>query len=42
MGEGQPSPWDGKFKVRGRVCQVETEGCWEKLEARSIYYIFYM
>jgi len=31
MGEGQPSPWIGKF----RVCQVETEGCWENLEARS-------
>ena len=35
LGEGQPSPWAGKFRVGGRVCQVGTEGCWENLEARS-------
>ena len=34
-GEGQPSPWVGKFRVGDRVCQVGTEGCWENLEARS-------
>ena len=33
--EGQPGSWTGKFKVRDRVCQVGTEGCWENLEARS-------
>jgi hypothetical protein len=33
---GEPSPWAGKFRVGGRVCQVETEGCWENLEARSV------
>jgi hypothetical protein len=27
LGEVQPSPWAGKFKVGGRVCQVGTEGC---------------
>uniref|UniRef100_A0A0V1KHR0 Uncharacterized protein n=1 Tax=Trichinella nativa TaxID=6335 RepID=A0A0V1KHR0_9BILA len=21
LGEGQPSPWAGKFRVGGRVCQ---------------------
>jgi hypothetical protein len=26
LGEGQPSPWAGKFRVLGRVCQVGTEG----------------
>ena len=31
LGEGQPSPWAGKFKVGGRVCQSGTEGCWENL-----------
>lgn len=35
LGEGQPSPWAGKFRVGGRVCHVGTEGCWEILEARS-------
>ena len=35
LGEGQPSPWAGKFKVGGKLCQVVTEGCWENLEARS-------
>ena len=35
LGEGQPSPWAGKFRVGGRVCQVGTEGCWENLKARS-------
>ena len=35
MEEWQPSPWTGKFRVGGRVCQVGTEGCWENLEARS-------
>jgi hypothetical protein len=35
LGEGQLSPWAGKFRVGGRICQVETEGCWENLEARS-------
>jgi hypothetical protein len=35
LGEGQPSTWTRKFKVGGRACQVGTEGCWEKLEARS-------
>ena len=25
--EGQPSPWAGKFRVGGKVCQVGTEGC---------------
>jgi hypothetical protein len=34
LGEGQASPWAGKFRVGGRVCQVRTEGCWENLEAR--------
>ena len=34
-GEGQFSPWGGKFKSGGRVCQVGTEGCLENLEARS-------
>ena len=29
LGKGQPSPWAGKFKVGGRVCQVGTKGCWE-------------
>ena len=33
--EGQPSPWAGKFRVGGRVCQVGTERCWENLQARS-------
>ena len=33
--EGQPSLWAGKFRVEGRICQVETEGCWENLEAGS-------
>ena len=28
--------WTGKFRVGGRVCQIETEGCWENLEARSV------
>lgn len=35
FGAGQPSPWDGKFGIRGRVSQEGTEGCWENLEARS-------
>lgn len=35
LGEGQLSPWAGKFRVGGRMCQVGTEGCWEILEARS-------
>jgi hypothetical protein len=35
LGERQPSPWAGKFRAVGRVCQVGTEGCWENLEARS-------
>ena len=35
LGEGQPSPWAGKFRVRSRVCQLGTEGCWENLEAWS-------
>jgi hypothetical protein len=33
LGKGQPNPRAGKFKVGGRVCQIETEGCWENLEA---------
>jgi hypothetical protein len=33
LGQGQPSLWAGKFRVWGRICQVE--GCWENLEARS-------
>ena len=33
--EGQPSPWTGKSKVGGRVCQVRTVGSWENLEAKS-------
>jgi hypothetical protein len=33
LGEGQPCPWAGKFRVGDRVCQVGTEGCWENLEA---------
>jgi len=37
VGEGQPNPWAGKFRVRGRVCQVGTEGFWENLEAKSAY-----
>lgn len=32
---GQPSPWVGKFEVRGRICQGGTEGCWENQEVRS-------
>ena len=35
LGEGQPSPRAGKFRVEDRMCQVETEGCWENLEAGS-------
>jgi hypothetical protein len=35
LGEGQPSPWAGQFRVGGRVCQIAPEGCWENLEARS-------
>ena len=35
FGEGEPRPRAGKFRTRGRVCQVGTEGCWENLEARS-------
>lgn len=35
LGEGQPSPWSGKFKVGGRVCLVGTKECLENLEARS-------
>jgi hypothetical protein len=31
LGEGQPSPWAGKFRVRGRVHKVGTEGCRESL-----------
>lgn len=34
-GKDSPSPWAGKFRVGGRVCQVGTEECWENLEARS-------
>jgi len=34
LGEGQLSP-GGKFRVGGRVCQVETGGCLKNLEARS-------
>jgi len=33
--EEQSSPWVGKFKVVGKVCQVGTEGCWKNLEARA-------
>ena len=29
LGEGQSSPWAGKFKLGDRVSQVGTEGCWE-------------
>jgi hypothetical protein len=25
LGEWQPNPWAGKFRVEGRVCQVGTE-----------------
>ena len=35
--EGQLSPWAGKFRIEGRVCQVGSEGCWENLEARSAF-----
>ena len=28
LGAGQPSPRAGKFRVRGRICQVGTGGCW--------------
>lgn len=35
LGEGQPSLWAGNFRIRGKVGQVETEGCWENLENRS-------
>ena len=35
--EGQHSPWSGKFRVEGLVCQVGTERCWEKLEAMSVF-----
>ena len=31
LGEGQPSPWAGKFRVGGRVCQVGTEEFWKTL-----------
>lgn len=34
LGEEQPSLLAGKFMVEGRVYQVETEGCWENMEAR--------
>lgn len=27
LAEGKPSPWAEKFRVKGRVCQVWTEGC---------------
>lgn len=30
LGKGQPNPWAGKFGDGCRVCQVRTEGCWEK------------
>lgn len=33
LGDGQPRPWVGKFKVGVRVCQIETERCLENLEA---------
>ena len=29
LGEGQPSPWAGKLRVGGWVCQVGTEESWE-------------
>ena len=35
LGEGQPSPWAGKFRVGGGICRVGTEECWESLKARS-------
>jgi hypothetical protein len=35
LGEGKRSLWVEKFKVKGRVCLVGTEGCWENVEARS-------
>jgi hypothetical protein len=34
LGEGQPSPWAGNFRVGSRVYKVGSEGCWENLEAR--------
>lgn len=33
--EEQPKPTAGKFRVGGRVCEVETEECWENVEPRS-------
>lgn len=33
--EQKCSPWAGKFRVEGRVCQVGTGGCWEIMKARS-------
>ena len=35
LGEGQPSPWTGKFRVGDRVSQGGTERCWENL-AKSL------
>jgi hypothetical protein len=29
--EGQPSPWTGKFRVEGGICQVERLGCWRTI-----------
>lgn len=35
LGEEQLKPTAGKFRVGGRVCEVETEECWENVEPRS-------
>lgn len=35
LGNGQPSPWAGKFRVGARVCQEGAEVCWEILVTRS-------
>lgn len=39
LGDGEPCPLPGEFRVEGRVCQpypaVGTKGCWGNLEVRS-------
>ena len=36
MGEGQPSPWVGNFRVGTKSFLVWTEGLWEILEVMSL------
>lgn len=41
LGAGQPRLWAGKFRVRGRVCWVGTEGCWENLGGQVCFGVKY-